>query len=281
MATEDPDPPQGVRPRDHRPVDEEDRRDGAAHPGHRPGPDPAADGEAPLHGDPLAAQGQGLAASTSRCASTSACSTSSSRRPRRRLAPAPRAARRRRHRDQDPDGLIAAALAASAERRTGECPYGHSPVRVLGSDRRGHERRADGARADGVPRQRQALDGGGQHRLRQLNARRRWWRPTSPAPAIVPGTTATPWRAATATKRSASTSPRSTQSPRPPSGCAPTPRRQGPAHHGAERLPPAVEVGPPPGQPRVVDAVEQLGRQHLRRHRRGEVVGRLGRRQAR
>ena len=48
------------------------------HPGHGPGPDAAAHREAPLHGDPLAAQGQGLAASTSRCASTSACSTSSS-----------------------------------------------------------------------------------------------------------------------------------------------------------------------------------------------------------
>ena len=57
MATaEDPHPAQGVRPRDHRPVDEEDRRDGRAHAGDGARPGPAADRDPPLLRDPLAAQ---------------------------------------------------------------------------------------------------------------------------------------------------------------------------------------------------------------------------------
>ncbi len=43
----------------------------AAHPGHGAGPDPAADREAPLHGDPLARTRTRTPASTSRCGSTS------------------------------------------------------------------------------------------------------------------------------------------------------------------------------------------------------------------
>ena len=56
--------------------------------------------------DPLAARRQGLAASTSRCASTSACiDIVEPTQQDGRVAPAPRPPRRRRHRDQDPAGL--------------------------------------------------------------------------------------------------------------------------------------------------------------------------------
>ena len=70
------------------------------------GPVPLPDREAPLHGDPLAPQGQGLAR-----ALRDAHPQAPARHPRavaqdRRLAAAPRPARRRRHRDQDPAGLI-------------------------------------------------------------------------------------------------------------------------------------------------------------------------------
>ena len=59
-GSEDPDPAQGLRPRDHRPVDEEDRRDGRAHAGEGAGPGAAAHRDPPLLRDPLTARRQGL-----------------------------------------------------------------------------------------------------------------------------------------------------------------------------------------------------------------------------
>ena len=57
--SEDPHPAQGVRPRGHRPVDEEDRRDGRAHAGEGPRAGAAADRDPPVLRDPVAARRQG------------------------------------------------------------------------------------------------------------------------------------------------------------------------------------------------------------------------------
>ena len=64
-GSEDPDPAQGVRPRDHRPVDEEDRRDGRAHAGPGPWPRPAAHRDPPVLRRPWPARRQGLVSSSS------------------------------------------------------------------------------------------------------------------------------------------------------------------------------------------------------------------------
>ena len=92
-GAEDPHPAQGLRPRDHRPVDEEDRRDGASAPRPGPGPGAAAHREAPLHGDPLAPQGQGLPRALRDADPQAPARHRRAHAQDGRLAPAPRAAR--------------------------------------------------------------------------------------------------------------------------------------------------------------------------------------------
>src|SRR5437016_3272175 len=57
---EDSDQAPGVRPRGHRPIDEEDRRDGHPYSGEGARSGPAADRDPQVLRDPLPAQAQGL-----------------------------------------------------------------------------------------------------------------------------------------------------------------------------------------------------------------------------
>ena len=78
QRTEDPDPAQGLRPRDHRPVDEEDRRDGRADAGQGPGPGARCPRRSAGSASCARRTSTRTPASTSRCGSTSVSSTSSS-----------------------------------------------------------------------------------------------------------------------------------------------------------------------------------------------------------